>query len=124
MARQEATLVTSTSSAIHSSNGQWPRRPINGSSIGSERTMMLHLPAIAGRLAALVSLAAPSVAFDTYPKNSGIDALNYAFHIELTDTTDAIVGEMTLDVRFLAPNVRSVRLDLAKRDAAHGGQGM
>ena len=86
--------------------------------------MMLHLPAIAGRLAMLVSLAAPSVAFDTYPKNPGIDALNYAFRIELSDTTDAIVGEMTLDLRFLAPNVRSVRLDLAKRDAAHGGKGM
>ena len=87
--------------------------------------MMLHMPAIAGRLATLVSLAAaPSVAFDTYPKNPGIDALNYAFRIELSDTTDAIVGEMTLDLRFLAPNVRSVRLDLATRDAAHGGKGM
>jgi len=86
--------------------------------------MMLHMPAIAGRLAMLVSLAAPSVAFDTYPKNPGIDALNYAFHIELSDTTDAIVGEMTLDLRFLAPNVRSVRLDLATRDAAHAGKGM
>ena len=87
--------------------------------------MMPYLPAIAGRLATLVSLAAaPSVAFDTYPKNPGIDALNYAFHIELSDTTDAIVGEMTLDLRFLAPNVRSVRLDLATRDAAHAGKGM
>ena len=95
-----------------------------GSSIGNEPTMMLHMPAIAGRLAMLVSLAAPSVASDTYPKNPGIDALNYAFRIELSDTTDAIVGEMTLDLRFLAPNVRSVRLDLAKADAAHGGKGM
>jgi aminopeptidase N len=84
--------------------------------------MMLHMPTITGRLTTLLSLAA--VAVDTYPKNPAIDALNYAFHIELSDTSDTIVGEMTLDLRFLAPNVRSVRLDLAKADAAHGGKGM
>src|SRR6185436_12973301 len=51
-----------------------------GSFIGREPTMMLHLPAITAGLATLVSVAAaPSVAFDTYPKNPGIDALNYAF---------------------------------------------
>ena len=85
---------------------------------------MLHMPAIAGRLATLMSLAAaPSVAFDTYPKNPGINALNYAFRIELSDTTNAIVSEIALDLRFLAPNVRSVRLNQPKktpRTAARG----
>ena len=86
--------------------------------------MVLDLPAISLRLAMLVSLTGPSAPFDTYPKNPGIDALNYAFRIELSDTTDAIVGEMTLDVRFLAPNVRSLRLDLANAAEEPGGKGM
>ena len=61
---------------------------------------------------------------DTYPKNPGIDALNYAFTIELSDTTDAIVGEMAMDVRFVGAGVRAVRLDLIAANAATGGTGM
>ena len=66
---------------------------------------------------------------DSYPKNPGIDALNYAFTIELSDTTDAIVGEMAMDVRFVGAGVRAVRLDLiaanaAATNAATGGTGM
>ncbi|MDA1081713.1 MAG: M1 family metallopeptidase [Gemmatimonadetes bacterium] len=82
------------------------------------------MPRFASRLALMVTFVAPSTPFDTYPKNPAIDALNYAFRLELSDTTDAIVGELTLDLRFTTPDARAVRLDLANADAARGGKGM
>ena len=78
----------------------------------------------AGQVALLFAIAAPAPLRDTYPKNPGIDALNYAFRLELSDTTDAIAGELTMDLRFVAAGVRSVRLDLINADAAREGKGM
>ena len=42
--------------------------------------------------------AADSPPVDTYPKNYGIDALNYAFRLDLSDNTDEIRGEATIDL--------------------------
>jgi aminopeptidase N len=61
---------------------------------------------------------------DPYPKNPNVDALHYAFWIEISDTSDGIVGELALDVRFVGAGVRSVRLDLVGTSAASGGKGM
>ncbi|MBX9929891.1 MAG: M1 family metallopeptidase [Gemmatimonadaceae bacterium] len=68
----------------------------------------------------VAALAFPTVPFDTYPRQPGIDAINYAFRIELSDTSDAITGEMTLDFRFLSADVRTVRLDLVGATSASG----
>ncbi len=76
------------------------------------------------RLAMLAAFVVPTAPLDTYPKNPAIDALNYAFRLELSDTTDAIVSELTMDVRFLATNVQSLRLDLTNASATNGGKGM
>ncbi len=78
----------------------------------------------AALLALLLAFVSPSPARDTYPKNPSIDALNYAFRIELSDSTDAIDGELTMDLRFVASGVRAVRLDLINADAALDGKGM
>ena len=59
---------------------------------------------------------------DTYPKNPNIDALNYAFRVTLSDTTDEIVGEATVDIRFLAAGLTRVRLDLINQGS--DGRGM
>ena len=75
-------------------------------------------------LAVAGALLSPTTLTDTYPKNPNIDALNYAFTIELSDTTDLIVGELALDVRFVGAGVRAVRLDLISASAAPGGKGM
>ena len=75
-------------------------------------------------LALLGAFMSPTASVDTYPKNPNIDALNYAFTIELSDTTDLIVGELALDLRFVGAGVRAVRLDLIGTSAAHGGKGM
>lgn len=69
-------------------------------------------------------LLPPAPRVDTYPKNPNIDALNYAFTLELSDTTDVVVGELALDVRFVGPGVRAVRLDLISASAARGDKGM
>ncbi len=64
------------------------------------------------------------VYFDTYPKNPKIDVINYVFKIELSDTTDEIVAEATVDVRFLADGVGEFRLDLTNTSTALNGKGM
>lgn len=84
--------------------------------------MRYHLAAAA--LAVVGTFLTPPTSTDTYPKNPNIDALNYAFTIELSDTTDLIVGELALDVRFVGAGVRAVRLDLIGASAATGGTGM
>lgn len=61
---------------------------------------------------------------DTYPKNPNIDALNYAFRIELSDDTDEIAVELTMDVRFTGEGVKALRLDLVNASSAAGGKGM
>lgn len=61
---------------------------------------------------------------DTYPKNPGIDVLNYVFRIELSDDTDEIKCEVTVDVRYLNEGVEFLRLDLTKASPALGNKGM
>ena len=65
-----------------------------------------------------------TVAADTYPRQPGIDALNYAFHLTLSDDTDAIAGETTVDLRFVAEGIREIRLDLVGASGRTDGKGM
>ena len=59
-----------------------------------------------------------SVFSDNYPKNPKIDAINYVFKMELSDDTDEIVCETTIDVRFLDEGIKELRLDLIKVSGA------
>ena len=78
------------------------------------------MPRIA--LAALIAMAAASsVAADTYPRQTGVDAIHYQFRLTLGDQSDEIAGETTITVKFLLDNVRDVQLDLT---SASGGKGM
>ncbi|MCJ7466126.1 MAG: M1 family peptidase, partial [Maribacter sp.] len=61
---------------------------------------------------------------DNYPKNPNIDALNYTFRIHLSDTSDEILCEETIDIRYLAAGVTSLRLDLTKASKIIGNKGM
>lgn len=79
---------------------------------------------LAVALAPTVAMRPPAARLDTYPRNPNIDALHYAFRLELSDTTDAIRGELALSLRFLAPGERTVRLDLVNASARHGDKGM
>jgi aminopeptidase N len=61
---------------------------------------------------------------DTYPKNLKVDVLNYAFRILLSDDTDEIKCEATIDVRFAGEGVEFLRLDLVKASAILNNKGM
>jgi len=61
---------------------------------------------------------------DGYPKNPKIDALNYIFNIELSDDTDVISCEVTVDIRYRDAGVQEVRLDLINASSALDGKGM
>ncbi|HEY5691859.1 MAG TPA: M1 family aminopeptidase [Cyclobacteriaceae bacterium] len=65
-----------------------------------------------------------SVWADTYPKNPNVDILNYAFKIELSDETDEIKCEATIDVRFVGHGINTLRLDLVKASATLDDKGM
>ena len=61
---------------------------------------------------------------DNYPKNSNIDVINYAFDITLSDTTDEIICEVTVDVKYLGNGVEYLRLDLINASAELNNKGM
>jgi aminopeptidase N len=50
---------------------------------------------------------------DTYPRNTQIDALHYTFRVTLSDDTDSIAGDTTIDLRYLSNGVAGFELDLA-----------
>ena len=61
---------------------------------------------------ALLLACAHTANADTYPRQRGVDVLNYAFAITLSDERDAIVGETTIDARFTTGGVNALVLDL------------
>ncbi len=68
-----------------------------------------------------LSMIVSNAVADTYPRQPGIDALNYIFRLTLSDDTDEIVGEATIDLRFIGNDLADFTLDLA---SASGGKGM
>ncbi len=69
--------------------------------------------------------AFPNSAFaDTYPKNPNIDVINYIFKLDLSDSTDEIIGEATIDVNFLVDGISELRLDLINASKELSGKGM
>ena len=72
-------------------------------------------------LAALMAaVASSSVTADTYPRQTGIDAVHYIFRLALSDSSDEIAGEATVTVKFLLDKVGDVQLDLASVAAGKG----
>jgi aminopeptidase N len=74
-------------------------------------------------LAALLAVSASALA-DTYPRQPGLDVLHYAFHLTLSDDTDAIEGEATVDIQVRSEGLATLDLDLAKPTADAPDRGM
>ena len=72
----------------------------------------------------LLLLSVPFSWADTYPKNPKIDVLNYAFRIQLSDASDEIKCEVTVDIRYVGEGVDMLRLDLTNASAALDNKGM
>ena len=71
-----------------------------------------------------VVLITSAASFDTYPRQPGIDALHYTFKVTLSDDTDMISGETTVDFRFVLGSVTELFLDLASVTDTTEGKGM
>jgi aminopeptidase N len=82
------------------------------------RTMKVALLTVA----LFISHAGEANVPDPYPKNEGIDAINYAFDILLSDSTDEITGSAVIDLRFRSAGIREVRFDLV--NVGEEGSGM
>jgi aminopeptidase N len=82
----------------------------------------------ATRRATLVLVAAgivgPPAAADTYPRQPGVDVDHYAFELTLSDATDAIRGEATVDVVVLEDGVAALTLDLVQASESGSNRGM
>lgn len=84
-------------------------------------------PAVPPRLAAAIGLVwllttTGSVAWaDTYPRQPGVDAWHYAFHLTVSDTSPNITAQAIVDLRMTQDGISAVTLDLA---SAAGGKGM
>ena len=61
---------------------------------------------------------------DTYPRQPAVNVLHYAFSIGLTDATDEIDGEATVDLRFGRDGATVFELDLANATPERQGRGM
>jgi aminopeptidase N len=86
--------------------------------------MMCRLSTRCASVALLLATLSPTAAADPYPRQRGIDALNYAFRLAVSDSSDLIVGELTLDVRIVESGVTTLRLDLVAASPSRGGRGM
>lgn len=75
-----------------------------------------------------MTLAVHSHAHDTsndpYPKNNKIDVLNYIFNLSLSDTSDVVHFEVTVDFRILETGVQKIRLDLVNASQEQENKGM
>ena len=69
----------------------------------------------------LLCVGASTASADTYPRQLGTDAEHYIFCLTLSDVSDEIAGDATIELRFLTDEVTEFELDLA---SASDGQGM
>ena len=65
-----------------------------------------------------------AASYDPYPKNTKIDILNYIFDLTLSDTSDVVHFEVTVDFRILETGVQKIRLDLVNASQALENKGM
>ena len=52
-------------------------------------------------------------AADTYPRQPGVDAIHYVFRLTLSDDTNEITGDATVEIKFLQDGLKEFTLDLA-----------
>ena len=61
---------------------------------------------------------------DTYPRQPGVDVVQYTFKLILSDESDAIDGETTVDFRVQQDGLALVALDLVQSKAGAADKGM
>lgn len=71
-----------------------------------------------------VTIISAATLSDTYPKNPNIDVIHYKFELKLSDVTDVIQAEATIQVRFKKDGIEKLRLDLIEKSVDLAGKGM
>ncbi len=79
----------------------------------------MHLLTLVGLATGLVGM--PPVMRDAYPRQPGIDVQHYRFELAVNDSTDDLVGDATVTVRFTKGGLTTFFLDLA---TVANGKGM
>lgn len=72
------------------------------------------------RAAVCLMLFVPLGLADNYPRQPGIDAQHYTFRVALSDASDEVTGEATVDLRFVQAGITQVFLDLTSASAGKG----
>ena len=80
----------------------------------------MRRPAYQPILALTLLILPATVLADNYPRRRGIDAVHYAFQVEIGDRSNEVVGEATVDLKFTEPGQTSFWLDLASPTAQSG----
>ena len=75
-------------------------------------------------LATMLALAPATSRADSYPRQPGVDILNYAFRLTLSDTTDAIEGRTTVSFRVVQDGLPTLVLDLVQPKPPQADRGM
>ncbi len=65
-------------------------------------------------------LANNSATADHYKRNTEIDIQHYTFKLTLNDSTDTILGETEIEIKFLSGGINKFYLDLAGLDSSSG----
>ena len=68
----------------------------------------------------LALIGAPPTTMDTYPRQPGVDMQHYRFALTLSDSTDELLGEATVSIRFTRSGLTEFFLDLATPAAGKG----
>jgi predicted amidohydrolase YtcJ len=80
-----------------------------------------YQPVLCVFLLLLAGFAVESIA-DTYPRQPGVNAEHYVFRLTLSDETNEITGEATIDLRMLQDGLEAFDLDLTSPGT--NGRGM
>jgi aminopeptidase N len=86
--------------------------------------MRLDARVAAVLLAPMLALAAGTARADSYPRQPGVDILNYTFRLTLSDTTDSIEGRTTVSFRVVEGGLSTLALDLVQPKPAQADKGM
>ncbi len=85
--------------------------------------MKSTLPRVIAALGLCVTSVVSAMA-DTYPRQPGVDIVDYSFRLTLTDDSDVIEGETVVTLRVVKDGVSTFTLDLVQPKAATPDRGM
>src|SRR5262245_7013987 len=72
----------------------------------------------------ILGFTSPSARADTYPRQPGVDVVQYSFQLTLSDTKDEIEGEATVDFRVQQDGLETLTLDLVQPKPPDVAKGM